>query len=62
VLTTDRGTPMLGQYIWKVVKRVAERAGVEASPHTLRRTYGSYFLNQGMRLERPSPSCSDTAT
>jgi site-specific recombinase XerD len=54
VLSTEHGTPMLGQYIWRVVKRVAKRAGVEASPHTLRRTFGSHFLNEGMRLETVS--------
>lgn len=54
VLCTERGTPMLSQYIWRVVKRVGERAGVKASPHTLRRTFGSHLLNRGMRLETVS--------
>lgn len=49
----------------EIVKRVAHRAGVrtqdppdraglnlsEVSPHTLRRTFGSTLLNQGVRLE-----------
>jgi integrase/recombinase XerD len=54
VLCTERGTPMVAQYVWRVVKRVGERAGVKASPHTLRRTFGSHLLNQGMRLETVS--------
>jgi integrase/recombinase XerD len=54
VLCTEHGTPMLSQYIWRVVKRVGVRAGVKASPHTLRRTFGSHLLNQGMRLETVS--------
>jgi integrase len=44
------------------VKRVANRAGVrrhvgkgdnisEVTPHTLRRTFGSYLLNKGLGLE-----------
>jgi integrase/recombinase XerD len=36
------------------VKRVGERAGVKVSPHTLRRTFGSHLLNEGMRLETVS--------
>lgn len=54
VLSTKGGTPMVPQYIWKVVKRVAKQAGVEASPHTLSRTFGSHLLNEGMRLETVS--------
>jgi integrase/recombinase XerD len=54
VLCTEHGTPMLSQYIWRVVKRVGEHAGVKVSPHTLRRTFGSHLLNQGMRLETVS--------
>lgn len=54
VLCTEHGTPMLSQYIWRVVKRVGLRAGVKVSLHTLRRTFGSHLLNEGMRLETVS--------
>jgi integrase/recombinase XerC len=53
---------MKPQFAWRIVKRVANRAGVrpkgkkssEISPHTLRRTFGSYLLNRGVRLESVS--------
>jgi site-specific recombinase XerD len=64
-LSTKHGTPILYKQIHGTVKRVATRAGVrlqpapdnegvntsEVSPHTLRRTFGSSLLNQGVRLE-----------
>jgi integrase len=64
-LCTRHGTPILYKQIHGTVKRVATRAGVrlqaapdhegvntsEVSPHTLRRTFGSSLLNQGVRLE-----------
>jgi site-specific recombinase XerD len=47
------------QFAWRLVKRVAARAGIHldsngtssVSPHTLRRTLGSDLLNRGVRLE-----------
>jgi integrase/recombinase XerC len=58
LLATGRGTPMKPQFAWRLVKRVAHRADVRAtptgsaiSPHTLRRTFGSYLLNRGVRME-----------
>lgn len=40
------------QFVWRVCKRVGERAGVKGlHPHTLRRTYGSALINDGLRLE-----------
>jgi integrase/recombinase XerD len=57
-LSTANGTPMHAQFAWRLVKRVALRAGVHieagtssVSPHTLRRTLGSDLLNRGVRLE-----------
>jgi integrase/recombinase XerD len=64
-LATKHGTPILYKQIHGTVKRVATRAGVrvqpapdnarvntsQVSPHTLRRTFGSSLLNQGVRLE-----------
>jgi integrase/recombinase XerD len=65
VLVTRNGTPMQPQYAWRLLKRVAARAGVRAheatdetghnvskiSPHTLRRTFATDLLNRGVRIE-----------
>jgi site-specific recombinase XerD len=65
LLVTNRGTRMTDVYVWGVVKRAGARAGIrtrtatdharvnrtELTPHTLRRTFGSSLLNQGVRLE-----------
>ncbi len=62
---TRNGTAMRHKQVYEVVKRVAARAGVrprvatdrerinttEVTPHTLRRTFGSHLLNNGVRLE-----------
>jgi integrase/recombinase XerD len=55
---TEPGRPLAPQFVWKVVKRVGVRNGIrvidgktELSPHTLRRTFGSDFINRGVRLE-----------
>ena len=64
-LCTKHGTPILYKQIHGTVKRVATRAGVRlqpapdnegvntsgVSPHTLRRTFGSSLMNQGVRIE-----------
>jgi len=52
VLATRNGTAMAHQHVWKIVKRVGERIGVVGlSPHSLRRTFGSAAINEGIRLE-----------
>jgi site-specific recombinase XerD len=79
LLSSRQGTPMRTSFAWRLVKRVAHRAGVrprpctchvlhpphqsgcpqnlngynksDVSPHTLRRTFGSHLLNNGLRLE-----------
>lgn len=55
---TKPGGKLASQFLWKVVKRVGERNEIrvadgksELSPHTLRRTFGSDFINRGVRLE-----------
>jgi len=47
---------MKPQQVEAVPRRVGERAGIEGqlTPHRLRRTYGSYLLNGGVRLESVS--------
>jgi integrase/recombinase XerD len=65
VLVTRNGTAMRSQYAWRLLKRVAARAGIRAheatdatghntseiSPHTLRRTFATDLLNRGVRIE-----------
>jgi integrase/recombinase XerD len=79
LLSSRQGTPMRTGFAWRLVKRVAHRAGIrprpctcntqhpphqpgcprnlngynksDVSPHTLRRTFGSHLLNNGLRLE-----------
>lgn len=79
LLASRGGSPMRASFGWRLVKRVAYRAGVrprpctcntlrpphqpgcprnlngyntsDVSPHTLRRTFGSHLLNNGLRLE-----------
>jgi integrase len=52
VLATKHGTAMKPQFVWRVVKRVGERAGIEGlHPHALRRTFGSDLVNEGVRME-----------
>jgi integrase len=65
VLMTNRRTAMKTGFVWRVVKRVAARAGVRTRPapdrsgqnvssvtdHTLRRTFASDLLNREVRLE-----------
>lgn len=50
---TRNRTQMKPQYIEMVLDRVGQRAGLsrKVKPHTLRRTFGSYLLNRGARLE-----------
>jgi integrase/recombinase XerD len=65
VLVTKNRTAMTMTFAWRLVKRVANRAGIrprdgtsgnvsEVTPHTLRRTFGSHLLNKGLRLESVS--------
>jgi integrase len=63
LLVTSRGTPMKAQFGWRLVKRVAGRAGVRplpgaqqssVTPHTLRRTFGTDLLNKDTRIETVS--------
>jgi site-specific recombinase XerD len=50
--TTRFRKPMTEQQAIVLTKRVAARAGIQpVSPHTLRRTFGSSLINQGLRLE-----------
>jgi len=52
-LVTRNGTAMKAQYVEQALQRIGARAGLvrKLKPHTLRRTFGSYLLNKGVRLE-----------
>ena len=62
--------PWASQHAEKLVRRVAQRAGLRidakgiarVSPHTLRRTFGSYLLNRGARLEVVSKLLGHSST
>jgi integrase/recombinase XerD len=46
------GNPWTQQYAQKIVRRTGDRVGIDRlTPHRLRRTFGSYLLNEGVRLE-----------
>lgn len=63
VLATRNRTSMAPQFVWRVVKRVGDRAGMEGvSPHTLRRTCGSSLINNGVRLEVVSKVLGHSST
>jgi integrase/recombinase XerD len=78
ILVSRNGTPMFPQFAWRLLKRVADRAGVRAqgatdatghnvstiSPHTLRRTFATDLLNRGVRIETVSHALghADTRT
>lgn len=63
VLVTSRMTSMKAQFAHRLVKRIAQRAGVrllaapfasEVSCHTLRRTFATHLLNKKVRMETVS--------
>jgi integrase/recombinase XerD len=63
LLVTSNLTPMKAQFGWRLIKRIAARAGVRplpgaqkssVTPHTLRRTFGTDLLNRGTRIETVS--------
>ena len=62
--------PWASQHAEKLVRRVAQRAGLRidaqgiarVSPHTLRRSFGSYLLNRGARLEVVSKLLGHSST
>jgi integrase/recombinase XerD len=52
VFVTQRGAAMTRQMFWRLIKRYAARAGVDAplSPHGLRHAFATHLLNHGADL------------
>jgi integrase/recombinase XerD len=52
VFVTARGSAMSRQMFWKLIRRYAQRAGIEAplSPHGLRHAFATHLLNHGADL------------
>lgn len=52
LLLSTKGNPFTRQYIYKVVKTVAERANIKKSvhPHTLRHSFATHLLENGANI------------
>ena len=52
LFVTARGGPMTRQMFWKLIRRHAAAAGIDAplSPHTLRHAFATHLLNHGADL------------
>lgn len=52
IFVREDGTPFVdmaepGHYVWKRIKAIAEKAGIEATPHELRHTFATDLLSAG---------------
>jgi len=57
LFTNLQGDPLSRQFIYKIVKQYALKAGIEKeiSPHTLRHTFATNLLRNGARVETVQP-------
>lgn len=55
-LVTRNRTPMKARFVEQALERIGKAAGLtrKLKPHTLRRTFGSHLINNGVRLETVS--------
>lgn len=51
LVLNDRGRPVTGECLHRVVQRIALRAGVRASPHALRRSLATHLARAGVNVE-----------
>lgn len=47
LLLTNTGTPLYRQAVWRLVGRVASKAGLRASPHAFRRALATHLVRAG---------------
>jgi integrase/recombinase XerD len=47
IFLNNRGGPLSRQSAWGVLQAAADRAGVTASPHTLRHSFATHLLEGG---------------
>jgi site-specific recombinase XerD len=50
LLLTERGTPLCGNEVLRIVKAVGERAGLRAHPHAIRRALATHLVQAGSPL------------
>ena len=50
LLLGERGAPLKAPYLGSLVSRIAQRAGLRAHPHALRRTLATHLVRQGATL------------
>lgn len=50
LLTTSTGKPLQANSIYRLIKRYAERAGIELHPHMLRHTFAQTLIDKGTNV------------
>lgn len=50
VFQSQKQTTLAPQTVWEMITTLAKRAGIQASPHTLRHTFGTELVRRGVGL------------